>query len=156
MLCIWFFTVAQLIVRSRAISLLERPSSASARISLSRTVSAGSDACGLASPKNVGETTEHGSRDMRRTAHAPIHGFDQRAQQFLSAAFARDITGKARRCASEDAGIDLVQCEGHKLGIRAGAAHQPRGGDGVGLAEIDQYDVRFCRSDPGNALRVQG
>ena len=92
---------------------------------------------------------------MRRTAHTPIHGVDQRAQQFLGAAFARDITGKACSCASEDAGIDLVQCEGHKFGIRAGAAHQPRGGDGVGLAEIDQYDVRFCRGDPGNALRVQ-
>src|SRR5262245_16305688 len=33
--------------------------------------------------QEVGEPTEHGGRDMRRTVHAPIHGVDQRAQQFL-------------------------------------------------------------------------
>ena len=48
MLCMWFFTVAQLIVRSRAISLFERPSPARLRISLSREVSVGSSVCGSA------------------------------------------------------------------------------------------------------------
>src|SRR5262245_49420287 len=49
-LCMWFFTVAQLIARSRAISLFERPVPASVRISFSREVSAGSETRGSAVP----------------------------------------------------------------------------------------------------------
>ena len=67
----------------------------------------------------------------------PSIEFDQCAQQLLGAAFARDVTGKARRCAGEDVGIDLVQREGHKFGFGAGTAQQPRCPNGVGLAEID-------------------
>jgi hypothetical protein len=80
--------------------------------------------------------------------------------QFVGAAFARDIAGKAASCAGKNSVIDLVQPKGHELSIRTGGLDQLccRNRICICITDVNHHVIGFCvgygRKGPQHRPRV--
>jgi hypothetical protein len=151
----WLLTVAALIVSWRAISLLERPCSTSARISLSRADRFDSGCCRSNSGCNPARRAEHCRGDLRRAVQAAFNCVHHGAVELAGAALTPDIAAIAGGGACKNVVVLLVESKSDQLGAGADRFDQSSGSGGVGLAQIDEDDIGLLVGDLCNAAWVQ-